>query len=129
MKHHNILIQFHGMEEKSTPQKLKDYLESLLRYSPSNATCRLHIFKESHGYLCKLTVHSEIRTFSSQSKDEDISSGVKTILRTVKEQIIEWNKNRSSTELIDFTPDLTSVTQLNLQVLTEQDDLKEKKVS
>ncbi len=110
-------MQFHGMEKKEQQShKLKDYLESLLRHAPSRSTCHLHIFKENQGYLCKLTVHSNIKTFSSHSKDETITSSVKAVLRSVKKQIAHWKNNRSSLELTG----VTSITQLNLNPLEEE---------
>ena len=111
----NIIIRFHGIEPKEQPQLLKDYLESLLRHAPSRSTCHLHIFKEPRGYLCKLTVHSNIKTFSSHSKNETIKETVKTVLKNVKKQITYWKKNRSSMELTG----VTSITHLNLNVLDE----------
>ena len=115
MNNNNIIIQFHGMEQKNKHHLLSEYLESLLRHAPSNSTCHLHIFKEKKGCLCKLTVHSSIKTFSSQSKDETITIALKTVLKDVKEQIAYWKKNRSSMEL-------TGVTSINHLNLTELDD-------
>ena len=80
----NIIIQFHGMEKKERPSQLADYLESLLRHAPSSSTCHLHIFKEPEGYLCKLTVHSNVKTFSFHYKEETIKSALKTVLKNVK---------------------------------------------
>ena len=108
----NIVMRFHGMEPKEQSHQLKDYLESLLRHAPSRSTCHLHIFKENKGYLCKLTVHSNIKTFSSHSKDETITSSVKAVLRSVKKQIAHWKNNRSSLELTG----VTSITRLNLNL-------------
>ena len=106
----NMVIRFHGMEPKDRPGQLKDYLESLLRHAPSRSTCHLHIFKEPNGYLCKLTVHSNVKTFSAHSQNDTIKSTVKTVLKNVKEQIAGWKKNRSSLELTG----VTSITNLNL---------------
>ena len=114
-------MQFHGMEQKEHSHKLKDYLESLLRHAPSQSTCHLHIFKEPQGYLCKLTVHSNIKTFSSHFKDETITSSVKAALRSVKKQIAHWKNNRSSLELTG----VTSITQLNLTPLDDDDEVEE----
>ena len=110
----NIKITFHSMKEKKS-RHLEEYLESLLRYSPSNAIVRLHIFKESNGYLCKLVDHSEQKTFSSHKKAEKLSHAIKSVLRDVKKQISEWKKNRSSLELTG----LSRITQLDLQTLEE----------
>ena len=99
MNHSNIVIRFHGMEQKQSLAHLKEYLESLLRHSPSNATCHLNIFKEPQAYLCKLTVHSNVKTFSSHAKEATIKGAVKTVLRNVKKQVATWKKNRSSLEL------------------------------
>ena len=110
-------MRFHGMEQKKQ-HKLKDYLESLLRHAPSRSTCHLHIFKEKQGYLCKLTVHSNIKTFSAHFKDETITSSVKAVLRSVKKQIAHWKNNRSSLELTG----VTSITQLNLKPLDEEEE-------
>ena len=112
MNQSNIVIRFHGMEQKKDLAHLKEYLESLLRHSPSNATCHLNIFKEPQAYLCKLTVHSNIKTFSSHAKEETIKDTVKTVLRNVKEQIAAWKKNRSSLELTG----VHSVTGLHLNL-------------
>ena len=95
----NITIRFHGITQKEKAHHLKDYLESLLRHAPSRSTCHLHIFKELRGYLCKLTVHSNIKTFSSHIKEETMESAVKAVLRNVKKQIAQWKNNRSSLEL------------------------------
>ena len=111
MTSQNILIKFHGMENKRHPVDLEEYLEALLRHAPSNSTCYLHIFKEPKGYLCKLTVHSNVKTFSAQTKDENASSSVKNVLRNVKNQIAGWKKNRSSLELTG----VTSITGLSLR--------------
>ena len=105
------------MEKKEKPRHLKDYLESLLRHAPSNSTCHLHIFKEPRSYLCKLTVHSNVKTFSSHSTDEAIKTALKTVLRNVKEQIAYWKKNRSSLELTG----VTSITRLNLNELDSEE--------
>ena len=111
--HNNIIMQFHGMKQKETPTHLKDYLESLLRHAPSNATCHLHIFKEPRGYLCKLTVHSNIKTFSAHFKGETTKLALKTVLKDVKKQIAYWKKNRSTMELTG----VTSINHLNLSDL------------
>ena len=127
----NIIIQFHGMEKKERPSQLADYLESLLRHAPSSSTCHLHIFKEPEGYLCKLTVHSNVKTFSFHYKDEIIKSALKTVLKNVKGQIAYWKKNRSSMELTG----VTSLTSLQLHELQDNDtdeneeDLYHKKAS
>ena len=121
----NIVIQFHEMEQKEQPVHLRDYLEALLRHAPSESTCHLHIFKEAWGYLCKLTVHSHIKTFSSHSKDESIKLAVKTVLRDVKEQIAYWKKNRSSLDLTG----VTSITHLNLNALDSESENNLKKTS
>ena len=63
MDGNNVIIKFHGMKQKEKPRHLLDYLDSLLCHAPSNSTCQCHIFKESKGYLCKLTVHSNIKNF------------------------------------------------------------------
>ena len=112
MNHNNIMIRFHGMEQKTDLAHLKEYLEALLRHSPSNATCHLNIFKEPEAYLCKLTVHSNVQTFSSHAKEETIKSAVKTVLRNVKGQVASWKKNRSSLELTG----VHSVTGLHLNL-------------
>lgn len=111
-------MQFHGMEQKERPRHLKDYLESLLRHAPSRSTCHLHIFKEPKGYLCKLTVHSNVKTFSSHFKDEAIKTTIKTVLKDVKNQIAIWKKNRSSLELTG----VTSLASLNLSDLDSLDN-------
>ena len=113
----NIIIRFHGMEQKEQSHRLKDYLESLLRHAPSRSTCHLHIFKEIRGYLCKLTVHSNIKTFSSYSKDETIESAMKAVLKNVKKQIAVWKNKRSSLELTG----VTSITRLNLNALDTEE--------
>ena len=118
MNNNNIVIRFHGIEKKDNHHHLSEYLESLLRHAPSNSTCHLHIFKEPRGYLCKLTVHSNVKTFSSQSKDETMKMALKTVLRNVKEQIAYWKKNRSSMELTG----VTSITHLNLNELDDDED-------
>ena len=118
LMNNHITIQFHGMEKKDRPSQLEDYLESLLRHAPSTSTCHLHIFKELQGYLCKLTVHSNVKTFSFHCKDENIKSALKTVLRNVKEQIAYWKKKRSSMELTG----VTSLTGLQLKELEEEDD-------
>ena len=112
----HILVQFHGMNTKQN-QQLEEYLESLLRHSPSNSICRLHVFKETAGYLCKLIVHSHTKTFSSQTKKEDMSSSIKSVLKDVKKQIHNWKKNRSSTELTG----ITQINNLDLRSLEEED--------
>ena len=121
----NIVMQFHGMEQREQPSHLKDYLDSLLYHAPSKSTCHLHIFKESRGYLCKLTVHSNIKTFSAHSKDETIKASLKAVLGSVKKQIAYWKKNRSSMELTG----VTSITRLNLNtldaILDEEDQKKD----
>lgn len=115
MNHHNnIIIKFHRMKQKESPNHLKDYLESLLRHAPSESTCHFHLFKESRGYLCKLTVHSNIKTFSAQYKDETIKSALKAVLKNVKTQIAHWKKNRSTMEL-------TGVISINHLDLSELD--------
>ena len=111
----NILIQFHGMGYTRSEQ-LENWLESLMRHSPSESACRMHIFKDSHGYLCKLTVHSSRKTFSSQFKDRDLISAVKYVLKNVKKQVATWKKNRSTMELTG----LISVHQLQLDNLDER---------
>lgn len=111
-------MRFHGLEQKEHPRHLKDYLEALLRHAPSRSTCHFHIFKEPKGYLCKLTVHSNIKTFSSHYKDETMTDTVKTVLRNVKAQIASWKKSRSSLELTG----VTSVTSLNLTALDAVDE-------
>ena len=111
--HNNIIMKFHGMRQKETPIHLKDYLESLLRHAPSSSTCHLHIFKEPRGYLCKLTVHSNIKTFSAHFKDETTKLALKTVLKNVKKQIAYWKKNRSTMELTG----VTSINHLNLNDL------------
>ena len=116
-----IIIQFHGMEKKERPSQLEDYLESLLRHAPSKSTCHLHIFKELQGYLCKLTVHSNVKTFSFHSKDESIKSALKTVLKNVKGQIAYWKKKRSSMELTG----VTALTGLQLSELEDDDDDEE----
>lgn len=118
------------MEKQDNLSHLKEYLEALLRHAPSKSTCHLHIFKEAVGYLCKLTIHSNIRTFSSHNKDETIKSAVKATLREVKSQIAFWKKNRSSMELTG----VTSVTGLHLNLLDQvetkvEEDLMEYKKS
>ncbi len=113
----NIIIRFHGMEQKEQSHRLKDYLESLLRHAPSRSTCHLHIFKEIKGYLCKLTVHSNIKTFSSYAKDETIESAMKAVLKNVKKQIAGWKNKRSSLELTG----VTSITRLNLNALDTEE--------
>lgn len=120
----NITIQFHGMEKKDRPGQLEDYLESLLRHAPSSSTCHLHVFKEPQGYLCKLTVHSSVKTFSFHYKDETIKSALKTVLKNVKGQIAYWKKNRSSMELTG----VTSLTSLQLHELQDNntDESEEK---
>ena len=131
MDRQNIRIKFHGMDNNTRSTELKEYLESLIRHAPSNATCYLHIFKEPKGYLCKLTIHSNIRIFSAQSKSDNITSSIKNVLRDVKEQIATWKKNRSSMELTG----VTSVTELNLNSIDslpqdeEEFDLLHKKVA
>ena len=124
MNHNNITIRFHGMEQKKDLAHLKEYLESLLRHSPSNSTCHLNVFKEPQAYLCKLTVHSNIKTFSSYAKEGNIKDSVKTVLRNVKKQIASWKKSRSSLELTG----VHSVTGLHLNLLdpaSEETDVKE----
>ena len=121
----NIVIKFHEMEQKEQPVHLKDYLEALLRHAPSESTCHLHVFKEAWGYLCKLTVHSNIKTFSSHSKDENIKPAIKAVLRDVKKQIAYWKKNRSTLELTG----VTSVTHLNLSALDSESENSLKKTS
>lgn len=117
----NILIQFHGMGYMRSEQ-LENWLESLMRHSPSESACRMHIFKDPHGYLCKLTVHSSRKTFSSQFKDKNLISAVKCVLKNVKKQVAKWKKNRSSLELTG----LISIHQLQLDSLnndsTQQSD-------
>ena len=63
MDRQNIRIKFHGIDNKTPPSQLEEYLESLMRHAPSSSTCYLHVFKEPKGYLCKLTVHSNVRIF------------------------------------------------------------------
>ena len=118
MNQSNIVVRFHGMEPKKDLSHLTEYLESLMRHSPSNATCHLNIFKEPSAYLCKLTVHSNIKTFSSHAKDETIKTAVKTVLRNVKGQIATWKKNRSSMELTG----VRSVTGLYLNLLDQDQE-------
>jgi len=120
----NIIIKFHGMETKDKPEQLKDYLESLLRHAPSRSSCHFHVFKESHGYLCKLTVHSNIKTFSSHSKNETIYLALKTVLKEVKAQITYWKKKRSSMELTG----VHSVTQLIKILDKEEEEEKNQKI-
>lgn len=118
-KNGNIEIRFHSMKEKKS-QHLEEYLESLLRYSPSNAIIRFHIFKESNGYLCKLVNHSEQKTFSSHKKAEKLSYAIKSVLRDVKKQVSEWKKARSSLELTG----LSRITQLDLQTLEDDSPVR-----
>ena len=118
MNNNNIVIRFHGIEKKDNHHHLSEYLESLLRHAPSNSTCHLHIFKESRGYLCKLTVHSNVKTFSSHFKDETMKMSLQTVLKNVKEQIAYWKKNRSSMELTG----VTSIAHLNLNELDDDED-------
>ncbi len=131
MDRQNIRIQFHGISNATQSTQLKEYLESLVRHAPSNATCYLHVFKEPTGYLCKLTVHSIVRIFSAQSKNNNITSSIKNVLRDVKKQIATWKKNRSSMELTG----VTSVTELNLNSIDslsqdeDEFDLFHKKVA
>ena len=110
MDRQNIRIKFHGTNDKTPPAQLEDYLESLMRHAPSGSICYLHVFKEPKGYLCKLTVHSTVRIFSAQSKNNHITPSIKDVLRDVKAQIATWKKNRSTTELTG----VTSITELNL---------------
>ena len=127
----SIIVKFHGMEEKADTTELEEYLEALLRHSPSNSTCYMHIFREPKAYLCKLTVHSHVKTFSSQAKTEDMQTAVKNVLREVKSQVASWKKNRTSQELTG----VTSVTHLNLEGLNtpfhqeDEQDLLHKKAA
>jgi len=116
----NILIKFHGMNVKFN-QQLEEYLESLLCQSPSNSICRLHVFKESPGYLCKLIVHSHVKTFSAQNKKESMPSSIKSVLKDIKKQIHNWKKNRSSSELTG----ITQINNLDLQSLDEEEIVTE----
>ena len=111
----NIVIRFHKMQNTEVPQHLEEYLEGLLRHAPSDSTAYFHIFKEEKGYLCKLTVHSHLKTFSYHFKDERAQSAVREVLRNVKAQVAIWRKNRSS---LDITG-ITSITRLNLNSLEE----------
>ncbi len=113
-KNNNMIIKFHSMSAKKSLH-LEEYLESLLRHAPSNSLLRLHIFKEPVGYLSKLVVHSETKTFSAQVKAEKLGSSIKSVLKDVKKQIAHWKKNRSSLELTG----LSRITQLDLQALEE----------
>ena len=99
--------------------QLEEYLESLLRQSPSNSICRLHVFKESAGYLCKLIVHSHAKTFSSQVKKESMSDSIKNVLKDIKKQIHNWKKNRSSSELTG----ITQINNLDLRSLEEEEEV------
>lgn len=121
MNNNNMVIRFHGIDKKDKHRHLSEYLEALLRHAPFNSTCHLHIFKEPKAYMCKLTVHSSVKTFSSHSKDETIKLALQTVLRNVKEQIAYWKKNRSSMELTG----VTSITHLNLNSLDEDEEEKE----
>ena len=112
----NILIQFHGMGYTRS-EKLENWLESLMRHSPSESACRMHIFKDPHGYLCKLTVHSRKKTFSSQFKDRHLVTAVKYVLKNVKGQVATWKKNRSAQDLTG----VISIQQLELDSLHEKD--------
>ncbi len=113
----NILVQFHGMKHTQSEQ-LEDWLESLMRHSPNESICRLHVFKDPHGYLCKLTVYSRVRTFSSQFKDADLNHSIKNVLTHVKQQVAKWKKNRSSMELTGLIP----IRDLDLQNLENQNN-------
>lgn len=95
----NIVIRFHGMKTVTQPKVLKDFLETLLRYAPSKSICHLHIFKEEYSYLCKLTVHSNIKTFSSNFQHENLQHTIKIVLKSVKKQMALWKKNRSTEDL------------------------------
>ena len=77
--------------------------------------------KKSAGYLCKLIVHSHIKTFSSQIKKESMSDSVKNVLKDVKKQIHFWKKNRSSDELTG----ITQINNLNLRSLEEEEEITE----
>jgi len=132
MDEQSIRIKFHGTDNKTPPSQLKEYLESLMHQAPSNSTCYLHVFKEPQGYLCKLTVHSNVRIFSAQAKNHNITPSIKDVLRDIKAQISNWKNNRSSMELTG----VTSVTDLNLNSLDpfsqeadEDMDLLHKKVA
>ena len=114
-----IRIQFHGIK---TPDKLlkqiKEYVEALLLHSPSSSICRFHIFKEQHSYLCKLTVHSSTKTFSSQDRSKDLGESIKSVLRDVKRQIATWKKKRTSYELTG----VHSITNLTLNPIEDEDE-------
>ena len=111
----NILIQFHGMGYRRSEQ-LESWLESLMRHSPSESTCRMHIFKDPHGYLCKLTVHSTRKTFSAQFKDQSMVAALQYVLNSVKKQVAKWKKNRSTSELTG----VVSITKLEWEHLKEK---------
>ena len=121
MKKH-ITIKFHGMTSTEQSAEVRNYLESLLRHAPSESTCHLHLFKDNYGYLCKLTVHSAVKTFSAHSKEETLTKTVKTVLRNVKDQIAQWKNDRSSSELTG----VTSITRLNLKTLDQLEAEEEK---
>ncbi len=117
MKVDDLVIKFHGMSNPHS-DKLNSWLESLMRHSPSQSACRMHVFKDPHGYLCKLTVHSRVKTFSSQFKHEDLITSVKNVLKDVRNQVAKWKKNRSSMDLTG----VISVQELNLHGLRDDDD-------
>jgi len=120
MRDNRIFIRLHEVKQGVHVGKLKNHLESLLRHSPSESVCHMHMFEDPHGYLCKLTIHSSVKTFSSQCKDEDLLSSLKSVLGEVKKQIAKWKKNRS-------TMDLTGVTAIDQLDLSSVDKGKEKK--
>lgn len=116
--YNNVIIKFHDIKNTEPPKILKNYLEALLNYAPFKSTCYLHVFKENKNYLCKLTVHSNLKTFSSDYKGEDLKKTIKIVLKNVKKQMSVWKNNRSSEELTG----IISVAQLNLNELNYLDN-------
>ena len=116
-----ILIRLHEMKHGVHVGKLRNHLESLLRHSPSESVCYMHMFEDPHGYLCKLTIHSSVKIFSSQCKDEDLLFSLKSVLGEVKKQIAKWKKNRSTMDLTG----VTSIDQLDLSGVEKKKDKKE----